>query len=339
MNETNETLVDATPVAVSPEESKGGLPGSTLKIIAIITMFIDHTGAVILERYLSRIDMTRALNPESVDFDYLRLSLLDGLMRAVGRIAFPIFIFLLVQGFTYTHSRTKYVLRLALFCLIAEIPFNMAFRGKVFTTDYQSVFLTITIGFLFLWFAEDIALKNNVKAWLGIPSMILSSAALGLWVTKKVANTGLVRGTTYVIGTTVVFALIISLAQMIYGSKHTFETMYKVSFSLVGMAAAMWLADFLKTDYAGLGVLAIATCYAFRENKMRSMIMTIVALTTFNLFEVFAFLGLPFVAFYNGKRGLKLKYIFYIFYPVHLLILHLISWLAGFFAYPTPFVF
>ena len=72
MNETNETLVDVTPAAVAPGESTGGITGSTLKIIACITMLIDHIGAVVLERYISQRNMAQALNPESMDLDILR---------------------------------------------------------------------------------------------------------------------------------------------------------------------------------------------------------------------------------------------------------------------------
>ena len=118
---------------------KINLTGSHLKWIAIITMLIDHIGAALLEQgILSKM--------AEYDFWYR----FDDVLRAIGRLAFPLFCFLLVEGFQHTKNVKKYTLRLGLFALISEIPFDLAFNGKVLEASYQNVFFTLFLGFLIL---------------------------------------------------------------------------------------------------------------------------------------------------------------------------------------------
>jgi len=118
---------------------RGGVTGSTLKIIAIIAMFIDHTAAIVLERMIYM--------PK-----YASISLygIYGVMRLIGRLGFPIFCFLLIEGLCYTKDVKKYAGRLFLFALVSEIPFDLGFAGKAFYWQYQNVFFTLFIGLLVL---------------------------------------------------------------------------------------------------------------------------------------------------------------------------------------------
>lgn len=143
---------------LSPAASNGGgISGSTLKMIAIGAMFIDHIGATILERLLLRSGYAIAQAfPGGMDrwmSDPSNAILLIGYytMRLIGRFGFPVFCFLLVEGFLYTRSRAKYALRLFLFCLISEAPFNLALSGKYWNPTYQNVFFTLLLGFLAMW--------------------------------------------------------------------------------------------------------------------------------------------------------------------------------------------
>ena len=77
-----------------------GLSGSSLKVIALVSMTVDHIAYYLMEHG----------------------TLLYELMRMVGRMAFPIFAFLLVEGYTHTRSRGKYALNLLIFALISEVP-------------------------------------------------------------------------------------------------------------------------------------------------------------------------------------------------------------------------
>ena len=102
-------------------ERSGGISGNTLKMVAIVTMLIDHIGAGIVEPYLN-MNMVAMEGNEMLS----RLYYLDMGLRIIGRAAFPIFCFLLVEGFLHTHNVKKYGSRLLLFSLISEVPFDLA---------------------------------------------------------------------------------------------------------------------------------------------------------------------------------------------------------------------
>ena len=94
---------------------------------------------------------------------------------------------------------------------------------------------------------------------------------------------------------------------------------------LLVLLAGMLTADFLNTDYGGFGVLTIATMYLLRESPVSSMVGGCIILTIMSVNEIVAFVDVILVKFYNGERGLNLKFIFYLFYPVHLIVLYLIA--------------
>ena len=117
-----------------PEQYKI-LSGSALKCIALITMIIDHVAVVLLKN--SHIVLLR-VGTEALT--------LYTLMRKIGRMAFPIYCFLLVEGFLHTRDRRKYGLNLLIFALISEIPWNLEHTG---TLQYavQNVFFTLLLGY------------------------------------------------------------------------------------------------------------------------------------------------------------------------------------------------
>ena len=133
---------------------KPGLTGSHLKWIAIITMLIDHIGYALLEVGLLPQISSAVLAGNSFDFlpaDYHFWYNFDLVLRFIGRLAFPIFCFLLVEGFLHTTSIKKYALRLGLFALISEVPFDLAVYNSFFDLSSQNVFFTLFIGLIVLW--------------------------------------------------------------------------------------------------------------------------------------------------------------------------------------------
>ena len=104
------------------EEYRGFLSGFTLKCIAMVTMLIDHMGYVLFPGYV--------------------------IFRIIGRLAFPIYCFLLVEGAVHTSNWKKYLGRLFLFALISEIPFNLAIGGKLWYPEAQNVLFTLMLGLL-----------------------------------------------------------------------------------------------------------------------------------------------------------------------------------------------
>lgn len=91
--------------------------------------------------------------------DHLYLTLLPDLpiLRCVGRLAFPIFAFMAVEGYFHTRSLKKYLLRLLLLAVISEIPFNLLVGGTVFYPGKQNVIWTLILGLLCIWGFENIA--------------------------------------------------------------------------------------------------------------------------------------------------------------------------------------
>ena len=67
-------------------------------------------------------------------------------MRLIGRVAFPLYAFMLVQGFLYTKDRIKYLVRLAALAVVSEIPFNLVASGHVFYPKEQNTVLLLCIG-------------------------------------------------------------------------------------------------------------------------------------------------------------------------------------------------
>lgn len=103
-------------------ESKSGLTAAHLRLLALGLMLIDHSG--------------RVLFPGQV------------WMIALGRLAFPIFAFQTAEGYHHTHNFRRYCLRLALFALVSEIPFNLMISGTVLFPGHQNVMLTLLLGLL-----------------------------------------------------------------------------------------------------------------------------------------------------------------------------------------------
>lgn len=115
-------------------QQKRGISSAVLKNIAVVTMLIDHIGAVILARLLIR---------DGLDTPVYGIYMA---MRIIGRLAFPIYCFLLVEGLQRTHDIKKYLGRMFLFALLSEVPFDLALSGRAWYPQYQNVFFTLFIG-------------------------------------------------------------------------------------------------------------------------------------------------------------------------------------------------
>lgn len=251
---------------------KKGITGSTIKLIAIIVMFIDHTGAIILERILMNEGMSFVTETEAAIAFMQQNALLYavyGILRMIGRLGFPIFCFLLIEGFMHTHDVKKYAGRLFLFALISEIPFDLGFRGEFIYWGYQNVFFTLLVGLLVMIGFQFIEEKTEQNKFL--------------------------RAAAYVLI----------------------------------LAAGMGAAQLMKTDYAAFGVLTIAVMYFFRNRKTLSAVLGCVTLTAMTLMEITAFFAVIPIHKYNGQRGWNIKWLFYVFYPAHILLLYIIACVLG----------
>lgn len=94
-------------------------------------------------------------------------------LTSVGRLAFPIFAFMIVEGYTHTKNLKKYVLRLLLFAVITEIPFNLMVGNSVVYYVHQNVLWTFLIG-IGLIHINELARKKD-KLWLNLLTMVLTT--------------------------------------------------------------------------------------------------------------------------------------------------------------------
>lgn len=128
-----------------------GISGCVLKYLAVILMAIDHIGASILEVYVLNIRMNAPAGTYFYPW-WDQILMVDRIIRYIGRLAFPIFCFLLVEGFLHTRDVKKYAVRLGLFALISEIPFDLALHASFWSPGWQNVYFTLLIGLLTIWF-------------------------------------------------------------------------------------------------------------------------------------------------------------------------------------------
>lgn len=146
-----------------------GFTGAHLKWIALITMLIDHISAVLLETGLLPQIASAVLAGNSFDYlpkDYEFWYNVNFFLRLIGRLAFPLYCFLLVEGFLHTKSRRNYALRLGIFALISEIPFDLAVHGKWFDLQMQNVFFTLFLGVIVLYGIRYLEVKYPKRTLL-----------------------------------------------------------------------------------------------------------------------------------------------------------------------------
>lgn len=234
------------------------LNGNQLKLIAVLSMLLDHIG------YILRVGLEQepGIATGNLLYDYARPVLL-----LTGRIAFPIFAYLLMEGFYHTRNRKNYILRVGIFGLISEIPFNLFLSGSPFYSGHQNVFLTFFLGLCMMAAIE--AIRRHI---FGEPGLMMQLAVV---------------------------------------------------------VAACGLAWILKTDYQYCGIMLIAIFYWFRENPRWQCLLGFIWQINFEtglLLRSGLLISFLLLFLYNGERGKrKIGYFFYIFYPVHLLVLNWIT--------------
>lgn len=147
---------------------KTGLSGSTLKLVAVLTMFIDHLAAAVLIR------MMLAGRGQGLYHIY-------NVMREIGRTAFPIYCFMLAEGVEHTKSRLKYAARIGIFALVSEVPFDLAFHSQILEFTYQNVFFTLFFGLVMLIAIQNIERRtwdqDNPFADNAVKSVLTAGAA------------------------------------------------------------------------------------------------------------------------------------------------------------------
>ena len=217
------------------------LDGTTLKLIAMISMVFDHAGDMFFPDVMWP--------------------------RMIGRLAMPIFSFFIAEGFSHTRDKKKYLCRLGIFALISEIPFDLAFEGKIGFSHQNimlSFFLAVVALMLYDWIQSGTKSEEN-------------HASIG-----------------------------------------------KTVLGVIAVAAIAALSLLLRADYTIFAVIAVFLFYVLRQKH--PLVRTGVGVAFLALTRTVGYYcttGLSFIplAMYNGKKGKGLKWLFYGFYPGHLLLL------------------
>ena len=247
-----------------------------LKLVAVFTMLLDHAASGILEYYLQYVP----LNNDVWELLYR----INSDLRVIGRIAFPLFCFLMIHGFIHTHSRLKYAGNLLLFALLSELPFDFLFYDGI-DFAHQNVFWTLLIGLLMIWALEAVN-QTNIK-------MILKCAA-SLPVIAAGIKMSMVLNTDYA-WTGVLLILGLYLFRKKKGLQCTIPFV------------VFFIARVFRNVELGY--------YSFGIQVIRE---------TFKLYWSIVISAFMILRCNEKRYIRKSKYFFYAFYPVHIAILYLI---------------
>jgi len=252
-----------------------------LKIIALTAMVFDHVNAVF---------------PDHTPFEF----------RLIGRLTFPIFVYLIAEGFNHTRNPKKFLLRLLAFALISEAPYDWTInRAANILNGYSP------------WHVDFL---NGTNIFY---TLLLGGVAIFIF--------------QYING---LFSQ--SPDSPSENDKITYLT--TIAIAAAPVLALMWLAEFLGTDYGGYGVLFIVLMYVIKSKGLKLTVFAIMNVLQHRwiiewLREGHSFAGMflwimmipatlltvPLIIFYNGKRGPSLKWLFYAAYPAHLAILAVLA--------------
>lgn len=133
------------------------LSGAQLKYIAFASMLIDHVNKSLIYPYLDGGILYKVSN----------------LFDVLGRIAFPIFIFLLVEGFFKTKDRRKYLMTLLIFGVISEVPFDMFTTSSFFEVNWNNIMFTLAMVLVTIWIIDELKTKMPKALWYGTSVLIV----------------------------------------------------------------------------------------------------------------------------------------------------------------------
>lgn len=203
-------------------------------------------------------------------------------LTCIGRITFPIFAFMLVEGYFHSSSLKKYFLRLLIFALISEIPFNLAMGSRVFYPIHQNVLWSFIIALALICWNEKA--KNSEKIWKRIAvacASVIAAYILGLVTMVDFYHAGIL--------TVLVF-------YFFRGKKW---------WNYLGQLLCLWLINVEILQGIGYEIHLLGKTFFIARQ----------ALALLSLPLIWSYRGK------QGYHSKKLQYAYYAFYPLHLLIL------------------
>lgn len=260
------------------------LSGSALKLLAVGCMVVDHVSKLGAQAWPWMKEALFTVGHTAVTPLFLGASV-------VGRMAFPLFAFLLVEGFRHTRDVRRYMGTLLLFALVSQVPFNLMNGREWYLFGHLNVLFTLLLGLCAL-----VSLRRS-REWKAAGSEAGSEAGLevGSEAGSEAGSVSAVPGVKVVSGLKAAFGVLVPLV----------------------------LAFFLHCDYSAYGVALIVLLYVLQKPEYQSL--ALLAVFGRSKFTICAALASVPMLLYNGQRGFVRgrvwKYAFYAFYPLHMLLL------------------
>ena len=279
-----------------------------MKLIAVTSMVIDHLGYFLFPRFTS----------QTVYF----------IMRSIGRTAFPIYCFLIVNGYEKTHDVKRYLSRLILFALVSQIPFVMCFDANPFPSGGG-----IHYALSCRWFVGLLMIPVVAVGWYCTvrkdASVLLPVLALTAGV--SLLDFGGVRILSDELNVFYTLALGLSCVAVLDSALKPQRDMVKLLMQVLMLVCALYLIQ-NNADYRLPGVALIVCIWLARRSRLAQIAVILlwcVVEYILDSFPIYYFLCaalsiLP-VFLYNGKLGRPLKLAFYLIYPIHLFILGILT--------------
>lgn len=293
-----------------------------LKLIAVVSMLIDHAAYSL---FLAGVFTGRG-------YVY---------MRAVGRIAFPIFAYMIVNGFEKTHDVRRYFSRLALFAVISQPVYRLAFTAANYGAQALTgggITLSLTAANITApCLAALIAAAYLIFACRGRVdlSLLWVCAALVLpYVRLEVFGVTLLGGKLNVFYTLAIgLALIAALDALRRARGDRRELLCALMLLLAALSAALLLQK--TADYGWMGLALIAALYLARSRRVYQAGVIVLwcvceyaVMQSSWFFALYAMLAAVPVLLYSGRLGARMRG-FYLVYPVHLGIFYVLSFLVS----------
>ena len=280
-----------------------------MKLIAVASMLADHLGTYLYPAYISR-DV------------FLWL-------RAAGRLAFPLFAFLIVNGYEKTHDVKRYLTRLVAFAVISQIPFGLFQNAQ--HTRVVGEGLVIELGAR--WFVCLILIFVACVAWLGTVrrdgSVIWPLLALTMAVLRVEYAGAVILGAKLNVFYTLALGLM--LIAVTDEACRPERDVIRLLMQVLGLFSAFFLIRD-NADYRTLGAALIFAIWIARASRFSQaaviilwcVVEYIVGGQPISHFFAAAASVIP-ILLYKGRQGPPLKLAFYAIYPLHLLVLGMLS--------------
>ena len=313
-----------------PQAIRKPLTAFHLKLIALVTMIIDHVTAVLVS---------------------FRYPLFYTILRGIGRIAFPIYAFLIAEGCRHTRNREKYLLRLGVFALISEIPFDLAFYPGFRTGVLWRDFLSVTNVFYTMFFAVACihiweSLRRQSRA-LQLTAAGFFGVCLAFWAWLLFNVTG--NAVPFILMIFLYLACFLTACHVLQNRRTREPDWLENVLCTLPLLPIFFLSEVVDCDYSGFGVVLICLVYLAKNRRHQIGVLALGVLYHYgwgswlepvilwgNPFQLtgavnacFALLAGVLICCYNGQRGRNIKWAFYAAYPIHIALLALLRVILG----------